>query len=238
MAVVDGHQIRGDEFRRTYQAQLQAYRAAYGGNMNEQLLKQLGVEQQILQQMVDERAALAEAERLRRPRQRRGSARSASIRSRRCRKTASSSARSAISSCWRRSGRRCPPPSSRRASAARWWSRSCAQTITEWLSVSDKELEEEYRRRNDKVKLAIVSFPADSYRLDVNVTDAELASHFEANKDDFKIPEKRKVKYLLIDVDALRAKVDGRRRPTSSAPTTTTSSSTRRPSRCAPATSC
>src|SRR5215210_5445580 len=64
VAVVDGHQIRGDEFRRTYQAQLQAYRAAYGGNMNEQLLKQLGVEQQILQQMVDERAALAEAQRL------------------------------------------------------------------------------------------------------------------------------------------------------------------------------
>ncbi len=32
--------------------------------MNDQLLKQLGIEQQILQQMVDERAALAEAERL------------------------------------------------------------------------------------------------------------------------------------------------------------------------------
>ena len=32
--------------------------------MNDQLLKQLGVEQQILQQMVDERAALAEADRL------------------------------------------------------------------------------------------------------------------------------------------------------------------------------
>jgi len=32
--------------------------------MNEQLLKQLGIEQQILQQMVDERAALAEADRL------------------------------------------------------------------------------------------------------------------------------------------------------------------------------
>src|SRR6187401_432189 len=63
VASVEGHQIRADEFRRTYQAQLQAYRQAYGGNMSEQLLKQLGVDQQILQQMVDERAALAEAER-------------------------------------------------------------------------------------------------------------------------------------------------------------------------------
>jgi SurA-like protein len=47
VAVVNGQQIRADEFRRTYQAQLQSYRAAYGGNMNEALLKQLGIDQQI-----------------------------------------------------------------------------------------------------------------------------------------------------------------------------------------------
>src|SRR5213593_3462027 len=64
IAKVEGHEITGGEFRRTYQAQLQAYRSAYGGNMSEQLLKQLGVDQQILQQMVDERASLAEATRL------------------------------------------------------------------------------------------------------------------------------------------------------------------------------
>src|SRR5438094_3335901 len=64
IAKVEGHDITAGEFRRTYQAQLQAYRSAYGANMSDQLLKQLGIEQQILQQMVDERAALAEAERL------------------------------------------------------------------------------------------------------------------------------------------------------------------------------
>src|SRR5215510_11892512 len=64
VARVEGRDITASEFRRQYQAQLQAYRSAYGGQMSEQLLKQLGVEQQILQQMVDERAALAEAARL------------------------------------------------------------------------------------------------------------------------------------------------------------------------------
>ena len=74
VATVEGQEITAGEFRRTYQAQLQAYRTAYGGNMSEQLLKQLGVDQQILQQMVDEQAALAEAERLGITRERRGSA--------------------------------------------------------------------------------------------------------------------------------------------------------------------
>src|SRR6185295_17740078 len=64
VATIEGRPITAGEFRRIYQAQLQAYRNAYGGQMSDQLLKQLGVEQQILQQMVDERAALAEADRL------------------------------------------------------------------------------------------------------------------------------------------------------------------------------
>src|SRR5207244_1572283 len=64
IAKVQGQEITAGEYRRNYQAQLQAYRTAYGGNMSEQLLKQLGIDQQIIQQMVDERAALAEADRL------------------------------------------------------------------------------------------------------------------------------------------------------------------------------
>ena len=42
VAKVEGREISGADFRRTYQAQLQAYRSAYGGNMSDQLLKQLG----------------------------------------------------------------------------------------------------------------------------------------------------------------------------------------------------
>src|SRR5471030_3208107 len=80
-------------------------------------------------------------------------------------------------------------------------------SLTDWLSVNDADLEKEYRRRNDKVKLAVVSFTADSFRTQVSATDAEVASYFDGHKNDFKIPEKRKIRYLLIDIDAVRAKV-------------------------------
>src|SRR3989441_9591945 len=78
--------------------------------------------------------------------------------------------------------------------------------LTDWLSVADNELEQEYRRRNDKVKLAVVSFTADSFRPQVSASDADVATYFEAHKADFKIPEKRKIRYLLIDIDGIRAK--------------------------------
>src|SRR5436309_15335401 len=50
IAKVQGHDITAGEFRRSYEAQLQAYRTAYGGNMNDQLIKQLGIDRQILSQ--------------------------------------------------------------------------------------------------------------------------------------------------------------------------------------------
>ena len=63
VASVNGHDISANEYFSRYQSQVQAYRSAYGGGVSEQLIRQLGVDQQILQQMVDEQAALAEAER-------------------------------------------------------------------------------------------------------------------------------------------------------------------------------
>src|SRR3954469_1467347 len=206
IATVEGHDITGGDFRRTYQAQLQAYRSAYGGQMNEQLLKQLGIENQILQQMVDERAALAEADRL-------GIKVSDEEVRQRIFSTPAFQENGAFI-CEKRYQQllrmqRPPMTASQFEDNVR---RGIAvdklrSSLTDWLSVADKELEQEYRRRNDKVKLAVVSFTADSFRSQVNVSDPEVASYFDAHKNDFKIPEKRKIKYLLIDVEAMRAKV-------------------------------
>ena len=206
IAKVEGREITTADFRRTYQAQLQAYRSAYGGNMSDQLLKQLGIEQQILQQMVDERAALAEADRL-------GiKVSDEEVRRRIFAMPAFQENGGFIGEArYQQLLRMQRPPmvasefedNVRRGLAVE----KLRGSLTDWLSVNDKELEQEYRRRNDKVKLAVVSFTADSFRTQVNATDADVTSYFDAHKNDFKIPEKRKIRYLLIDIDGLRAKV-------------------------------
>lgn len=63
LATVDGRLVTASDFQRRLRAQLQAYRGAYGGNASPELLRQLGIEQMILQQMIDEQVALIEAER-------------------------------------------------------------------------------------------------------------------------------------------------------------------------------
>jgi peptidyl-prolyl cis-trans isomerase D len=206
IASVAGHEITAGEFRRAYQAQLQAYRSSYGGNMSEQLLKQLGVDQQILQQLVEERAALAEAERL-------GiRASDEEVRQRIFAMPAFQENGAFIGEQrYQQLLRMQRPPLSasdfedsvRRSVAVE----KLRATVTEWLSVADSELEQEYRRRNDKVKLAVVGFTADTFRGQVSASDPDIAGYFDAHKTDFKIPEKRKIRYLLIDVEAMRAKV-------------------------------
>jgi peptidyl-prolyl cis-trans isomerase D len=201
---VQGREITAGEFRRSYQAQLQAYRNAYGGNMSDQLLKQLGIDQQIIQQMVDERAALAEAQRL-----------GIDARDEEVRKRIFSIPAFQENGAFIGEQRyqqflrmqRMTPAEFEDSLRRQLIVEKLRASLTDWLSASDNELEQEYRRRNDKVKLAVVSFTADKFRKDVTATDAEVTSYFDAHKTDFKIPEKRKVRYLLVDVDALRAKV-------------------------------
>src|SRR5215472_15768805 len=150
IARVDSQEITTGEFRRTYQAQLQAYRSAYGAFMSEQRYQQL-------------------------------------LRMQR------------------------PPmtPSEFEDSVRRQLTvQKLRSSLTDWMSVADKELEQEYRRRNDKVKLAVVSLTADSFRNQVHVSDTDVSSYFDAHKNDFKIPEKRKIRYALIDIDAIRAKIN------------------------------
>src|SRR5947207_15321614 len=64
VATVNGHDITAGEYRRLYAQQLQSLRQAYGGNVDEKMLQQLGIAQRILSQMVDEEAMVAEADHL------------------------------------------------------------------------------------------------------------------------------------------------------------------------------
>jgi peptidyl-prolyl cis-trans isomerase D len=205
VAQIEGQAITAAEFRRLYQSQLQAYRSAYGSQMNEQLLKQLGVEQQILQQMVDERASLAEANRLKirvgdeEVRQRILSIPAFQengqfIGEQRYKQLLLSQRPPMTPADFEENLRRTLIVDKLRAS------------LTDWMSLTDKEVEQEYRRRNDKVKLAIVSITADAFRSQVTAADAELSTYFDAHQADFRIPEKRRIRYLLVDVDAIRTK--------------------------------
>jgi peptidyl-prolyl cis-trans isomerase D len=206
VATIEGREITAADFRRTYDVQLQAYRNAYGGNISEQLLKQLGIDQQILAQLVDQQVALVEAERL-------GITGSDEEVRQRIFSTPAFQENGAFIGEQRyqqllRSQR--PPLSPatfENAVRDEIVVDKLRALLTDWLSITDAEVEREYRARNDKVKLAIVPFMAENFRAAATASDEELGTYFSANQSEFLVPEKRKVRFVQIDIEAIRAKV-------------------------------
>jgi len=76
--------------------------------------------------------------------------------------------------------------------------------ITDGISVSPQEIQEEFKSQNEKVKLDYVLIKPEDLEAKINPDDAEIKSYYEQNKAKFQIPEKRVVRYALLDLIQLR----------------------------------
>ena len=65
--------------------------------------------------------------------------------------------------------------------------------------VTPQEIEQEYRRRNDKVKIQFVKITGDKLRSEIQVAPDELRKYYEANKPLYQVPAKRDLGILIVD---------------------------------------
>jgi peptidyl-prolyl cis-trans isomerase D len=206
VALIDSRTVTANDFQQRYLSQVQAYRQQFGGNLNDQLLRQLGIDQQILSQMIDEQVGLIEAEQ-----------NGITV-------SDDELAQQIFSiPALQENGRfigeqryeqlllsQNPPmtkmqfeDSLRRSMVLD----KLRAALTDWLAVSDGDVQREYNQRNEKVKLQVVALTEAKFRSAVTVTDADIASHFEAHKAEYRIGEQRKIKYLLLDREQARLKI-------------------------------
>jgi len=71
--------------------------------------------------------------------------------------------------------------------------------ITAGVSVSDKEAEDEYRKKNEKAKLDYFVIDPTKLESKIAVTDPEEHEYFDKNKANYKEPEQRQAKYIFAD---------------------------------------
>jgi peptidyl-prolyl cis-trans isomerase D len=71
--------------------------------------------------------------------------------------------------------------------------------LTAGITISDKDAEAEYRKKNEKAKVDY--FVIDPVKLEskVTVTDQDQKDYYEKNKARYQMPEARKVKYIFVD---------------------------------------
>ena len=78
----------------------------------------------------------------------------------------------------------------------------------EGIVVAPSEVEYEYRRKNDKVKLEYVSWTPGDLKSQVTVTPDEVQKYFSQNRNQYMTPEKRSFHLLIADEAKVAATVE------------------------------
>ena len=201
---VGGLPVSLSEYQRAYRQMREQYSQLYQGRLDENMIRQLGLEGQVLESLVSERLVELEAKRL-------GIA------------VSDDAVARAIASDprYQRDGKFVGKDEIRRVLEIRGVSEedferemreqlereSLGALVGSGVQVSDAEVEREFRRRTEQLRLEYVQVDSARYKADVKPTDDEIKARFEAKKDAYKIPERRVVSYVVIDRAALQPQV-------------------------------
>ncbi|HET7294165.1 MAG TPA: SurA N-terminal domain-containing protein [Vicinamibacteria bacterium] len=204
LATVGGLNITVGEFQRSYLRQRQFYERLYQGRADAEMLRRLGLEEQVFSGLVAERLVALEAQRL-----------GLSV------DDAAVAQEIATAPDYQREGRFVGTAEIRRLLELRGLSvedfeasvraelvrRKLEGLVAGGVSVSEAEAEREFRRRSEQIKAEYVLVDAARFRPGATADEGEVGARFEARKADYRVPERRVVEYVLVDADALRPHV-------------------------------
>jgi peptidyl-prolyl cis-trans isomerase D len=76
--------------------------------------------------------------------------------------------------------------------------------VTDGVSVGPSELQDEFKYKNEKVKLDYAFIKPEDLEAKITPDEAEIKAAFEKNRSRYQVPEKRVARYGLIDLNQLR----------------------------------
>src|ERR1700726_4286973 len=76
--------------------------------------------------------------------------------------------------------------------------------VTDGISVGPSELQDEFKYKNEKVKLDYAFIKPEDLEAKITPDEPEIKTAYEKNRSKYQVPEKRAVRYGLIDLNQLR----------------------------------
>ena len=202
LARVGDHEITVFEFQQIYRQQLQNYQLQSGGEITEEVLRSLGIDRQILTQMIDDYAALSEATRL-----------GLSVTDAEVRETIVTLPSFQENGAFIGEARyrelltfQNPPMTTSQFEEdirSSIMLQRLQTAVTDWITVSDDEIAVEHRRRDERVKVDVIAFRSDDYRDQVDASDEDIQLLYTDESASYQVPEKRKLRFLLVDQSAI-----------------------------------
>ena len=82
------------------------------------------------------------------------------------------------------------------------------QILSSNLYVSEQEVEDTYRKQVEKASIRYLQLPQARFAQQARASDEALASYFEENKAEYRMPEQRSIAYLVIEEPRLRNEIE------------------------------
>ena len=202
VALVNGDQITLDEYREAYNNLIEQLRRRFGGNLDEDMLKQLQVKRQALNQLIDNKLLVQEAKRLK------------------FRVSKKELADAILNiTAFQRAGTfdsrlyrdvldrlKMTPEAFEEAQKNAMLIDKLRTLITSSAKISDQEALEWFNWVNASVDIDYVFFSPNRYK-DIHPSEEEIKTFFENHKENYKTDAMVKVRYLKFNPDTFRSKV-------------------------------
>lgn len=203
-ATVGSEQITYIEFQREYRNLEDRYRRMFGEQWNSDMAKQLNLAKQALDQLIDRRILLLEAERV-------------GLRA------TDTEVRDAVIEVFTDEegkflGKERVQNYLRavRMSEEEFDSRmrqdvlvlKLRSVLSDTIFIGDGEIESAYREQNEKANIRYVKVPSSQFAGEVEVSQEELQAYFDENAQDYEVGEQRIVDYLLVDSVKMRREIE------------------------------
>jgi peptidyl-prolyl cis-trans isomerase D len=206
IAQVEGISISAQNFYNRYRMQMQAYQAQLGNQFNPALLRQLGIHETVLNGLIQEVLIGLEAERqgLRVTDE---EVRDAIVRHPSFQSDGRFIGREAYLQILSSNNPPMSPAQFEDQIRQDLIGRKLQRLVTDGVVLSSAEVEEIYRRRNEKAELEYIFISGSDSEDLIEVSDEEIADHYENNKESFQLPHQRKISYVTIGPQAFQSTV-------------------------------
>lgn len=194
---VGDHEISYGDFERAYRQTEDTYRQLYGDQFSGETARQLGLPMQVLNGLVAEKILLSEADRM-------GlMVTDAELRDKILRFPAFQSSDGGFigadeyNQVLRQGG--LTTDGFETLMRTELLTQKVRSVLSANVFVADSEIEDTYRRRTEQARIRFLNLPWATLDQSVEFQEDELLSHFEENRETFRIPEQRVIDYLLVN---------------------------------------
>ena len=203
LASVGDKNITIADYQEEYKNQLQFYRSIYQGQITDEMIRQMGLKQKALENLIDREILLQEAER-----------KNIQASPEEIRKSIMESP------VFQENGAFSQKNYER---ALRYYGLSMADyeqsqgkgliikklqdLVKSAARVSDKEIQERFLSENEKIKIEYLAFSPDQIKEKPPVSEQEIESYYKKHAEEFRVPELVKCDYIIFSPQAFENKV-------------------------------